>query len=244
VLGRWWQVFRMALLLAVAPGLIALALATAREFLPVIGVEDTTVGPGTKAVMIATTTPSGATSRRLYEGDRSDANVQAALRELSVQHTGQPLGDRLRDAGLLMITILVHGAAATSAGLTLAIWVKRRRRRIAAAVCATLLVAVGWPIGVSVVSPAGLNRNGTYALSPLWAAGYLMGPLVNRQPHPSGLLSWIGAWAGVVALVAIGLLYLAVRTFERRPGADNDGACPIPRPAFAQRLLGAARSQG
>jgi ABC-type transport system involved in multi-copper enzyme maturation permease subunit len=244
VLGSWWQVFRMALLLAVAPGLIALALATAREFQPVIGVEDTTAG-GEKAVMITTTTPSGETSRRLYTGDRSDANVQAALKELSVQNTGQPLGDRLRDAGLLMITIIAHGAAATSVGLALATWIKRRTRRIAAAVCVTLLVAVVWPIGVYFVSANGFNlRDGAYALSPVWAADYLMDLLTDRQNHPSRLLWWIGAWDGVVTLSAIGLLYLAVRTFERRLGAENDGASPIPRTAFAQRLVGAARSQG
>jgi hypothetical protein len=221
--------------------LIALALATAREFQPVVRVEDTTFGPGTKAVMITTTIPSGETSRQLYTGDRSDANVQAALRELSVQHTGQPLGDRLRDAGLLMITILAHGAATISAGVALAIWVKHRRRRIAATVCVFLLVALVWPIGVFFVSPIGFMPHGLYALSPLWAAGFLMDALINRQPAPSGLLWWIGVWDGVVTLFAIGLLYLAVRTLERRRGAENGGAFPIPRPAFAQRLLGAAR---
>ena len=243
VLGRWWHVFRIALLLAVAPGLIVLPLATAREFQPAIRVEDTTFGPGgTKTVMITTTTPSGETSRQLFTGDRSDANVQAALRELSVQHTGQLRGDRLRVAGLLMITILAHGAAATSAGLALALWVKRRRWRIAVAVGFCLLVTLAWPIGVFFVSRIGSNVHGLYALSPLWAAGYLMAALVNRQPHPSGLLWWVGVWDAVVTLIAIGLLYRAVRTLERRLGAENDGASPIPRPAFAQRLLEASRN--
>jgi hypothetical protein len=235
----------VALILAVAPGLIALALATAREFQPVVRVEDTTFGPGTKAVMITTTTPSGEKSRRMYSGDRSDPLVQAALKELSDQHTAQPLGGRLGDAGLLMITILVHAAAATIAGLALAIRIKRRRWRIAAAVGVTLLVALVWPVGVYLVSLTGVNvRDGAYALSPLWAAGYLIDLLINRQAHPLGLLWWIGAWDGVVTLFAIGLLYLAVRAFERRLGAINDGASAIPRPAFAQRLAGAARSEG
>jgi ABC-type transport system involved in multi-copper enzyme maturation permease subunit len=245
VLGCWWRVFRLAPLLAVAPGLIALALATAREFQPVIGVDDTTFGAGTKAVMITSTTPSGETSRRMYAGDRSDPLVQAALKELSDQHAVQPLGGRLRDAGLLMITMLVHAAAATTAGVALAIWVKRRRWRIAAAVGVTLLVALVWPIGVYLVSLTGVNvRDGAYALSPLWAAKYLMDLLIHRQPHASGLVWWIGAWDGVVTLFAIGLLYLAVRAFERRLGAINDGASAIPRPAFAQWLSGAARSEG
>ncbi len=243
VLARWWHVFRMGLLLAVAPGLIVLPLATAREFQPVVRVEDTTFGPAaTKAVMITTTTPSGETSRQFFTEDQSDASVQAALSELSVQHTGQPLGDRLRVAGLLMITILAHAAAATSAGLALALSVNRRRRRIAAAVGLCLLVTLAWPIGVFFVSRIGFNVYGLYALSPLWAAGFLMDPLVNRQPHPSGLLWWIGAWDAVVTLIAIGLLYRAVRTLERRPGTENDGASPVPRPAFAQRLLEASRN--
>jgi ABC-type transport system involved in multi-copper enzyme maturation permease subunit len=243
VVGRWWHVFRVALLLAVAPGLIVLALATARDFQPVIGMEDTTIGPaGTKAVMITYTTPSGETSRRMYAGDRSDANVQAALRELSAEHARQPLGDRLRIAGLVMITILVHGAAATSAGVALAIWVKRRRWRIAAAVCVTLLVALGWPVCVYFVSAAGFNvRDGAYALSPLWAAGYLMEMLINREAHASGLLWLILAWDGVAMMFAIGVLYLAVRALVRRLGAVNVGSLPIPRPAVAQRLLRAER---
>ena len=236
MVGRWWRVFRLALLLAVAPGLIALALASAREFRPVIRVEDTTLRPGTKAVMITTTSPSGETLNRLYAADRSDATVQAALGAISVPDPALPLGDRLRDAVLLMITILAHAAATTSVGLALAIWIKRRRRRIAGSVCVSLLVAVIWPIGVLLVFPIGDVGQRLAAVSSLWAAGHLMEPLINRQPHPSGLLWWIAAWDVAVAFFAIGLMALAVGMLKRRAGNLTDRTTLFRSPAFEQPL--------
>jgi ABC-type transport system involved in multi-copper enzyme maturation permease subunit len=214
LLDRWWRVFRLALLLAAAPGLIVLALATGREFRTVVTVEDTTFGPGTKAVMITTTSPSGETNSRLYQGDRSDSTVQAALRELSVQNPAPPLGDRLRDAGLLMLTVLAHAAAATSSGLALPIWIKRRRWRISAGVCLPLLIAIAWPIGVFFVNPVRDTAQRLYPLSVIWVSDHLMGPLINREPHPADLLGWIAAWDVAVLVFAIGLLFLVFRTVE------------------------------
>jgi ABC-type transport system involved in multi-copper enzyme maturation permease subunit len=213
VLDCWWRVFRLALLLAVAPGLITLALATAREFRPVVTVQDTRFfGPGTKAVMISVTTPSGESTNRLYRGDRSDASVQAAIRELSAQDPVLPLGDRLRDAGLLMITFLAHAAAATTAGLALAVWIKRRRPRIAASACLPLLVAVAWPIGIYLIFRFRDTMRGVYGLSVVWVAEHLMDPLLGRQPHRSDFLGWIAAWDAAVTLFTIGLLYWAIRS--------------------------------
>ncbi|MGO9465290.1 MAG: ABC transporter permease subunit [Isosphaeraceae bacterium] len=237
VRGRWWRVFRLALLLAIAPGLIALALATGREFRPVIRVEDTTFGSGTKAVMITTTSPSGETSNRVYAADRSDATVQAAIRAINVPDPALPIGYRLRVAVLLMITILAHGAATTSVGIALAIWIKRGGRRIAGGVCVSVFVAVVWPIGALLVFPMGDIGQNLAAVSPLWAAGHLMEPLINRQPHASGLLWWIAAWDLAAGLFAIGVLYLAMRTLERRAGNLTDRTDPIPGPAFEQPLV-------
>ena len=141
-------VFRLALLLAVAPGLIAPALATAREFRPAITRGRHDFSPWHEGRHDHDHVPLG---RNVTIGctpaDRSDPTVQAAIKELNARGPALPLGDRLRDAGLLMITFLAHGAAATSAGLALAIWIKRRRRRIAAGVVPSLLLAVlVWPI--------------------------------------------------------------------------------------------------
>ncbi len=217
VLSRWWHIFRFALLLAVAPGLIALALATARDFWPEVKVAVTSFGPqNTKAVMVTYTTPSGETSRRMITGDRNDANVQTALKELRIQGPVLSLGDRLRDAGLLMLTFLAHAAATTSVGLALAIGIKRRRTRIAVAVSAPLIVAVVWLIGVYAIVGNHDIAQRLYALSPVWVADHLMEPLIARQPHPKGLLGWIAAWDAGAMLFAMGLLYLVVCAEKRR----------------------------
>ncbi len=163
--------------------------------------------------------------------------MQAALRAIDVPDPALPLADRLRDSGLLMITILAHGAAATSIGLALAIWIKVRRRRIAASVCVSVLVAVIWPIGVLLFIRTGYVAQRLAAVSPLWAANYLMEPLINRQLHPSALLWWIAAWDIVVGLFAIGVLSLAVSTLGRRSGTLMDNTAPTSSPAFEQSLL-------
>jgi len=110
---------------------------------------------------------------------------------------------------------------AVALGLALATWIKRRRSRIAAAVCVSLLVAVIWPIGVFLALPMGDVAQRLAAASPLWAAEHLMDPLINRQPHPAELVWWIASWDVVVMLFAIGVFYLALLT-ESRPGTGRE----------------------
>jgi ABC-type transport system involved in multi-copper enzyme maturation permease subunit len=211
VMSRWWCVFRLALLLAVAPGLVVLALATARDFWPEVAVEDTTFGtPGTKAVVVTYTTPTGESSRRILIGNRSDANVQNAVKELQVHSPVLPLRDRVRDAALFLLTFLGHAAAATSAGLALAIWIKGRRPRIVVATCLPLFVAIGWPICVYLSTANYFSARWLLALSPIWVGDHLLEPLVIRQPHPTESLGWIAAWDAAVIVVAMGFLYLTI----------------------------------
>jgi ABC-type transport system involved in multi-copper enzyme maturation permease subunit len=226
VISRWWRVFRLALLLAVAPGLVVLALATARDFWPEVAVEDTTFGtPATKAVLVTYTTPTGESSRRILIGNRSDASVQNAVKEFQVHSPVLPLRDRVRDTALFLLTFLGHAAAATSAGLALAIWIKGRRPRIVVATCLPLFVAIGWPICVYFSTARYYSARWLLALSPIWVGDHLLEPLVNRQPHPVDSLGWIAAWDAALVVVALGFLYLTIIA-EKRSGICRNRKVP------------------
>jgi ABC-type transport system involved in multi-copper enzyme maturation permease subunit len=223
LLGRFWRVFRLALMLAIAPISILLAISTARSFWPEIKVEDTAFGPtNTKAVMVTYTTPTGETSRQMITGDRNDPTVQRSLNELRFQGPVLSVGGRLRDAGLLTLTMLVHAAGATAAGLALGIWINRRRWRIAAAICLPLLVTFGWVIGVYCVIENRGIRERLCALSPLWVADHLLEPLIARQPHSTALFGWILAWDSAVVVFALGALFLSVRAEQRFVKSRSD----------------------
>jgi ABC-type transport system involved in multi-copper enzyme maturation permease subunit len=171
VLGKWLGTFRLVPLLLFGPGLMALALATARR------------GPP----------PSWA--------------VQPPNQELA-------LGYRVSGVISLLVTIVAHGAAITSVGLAMAIWIKRQSRAIAASVGVFVLVAVAWPILVNVVLRSDAAR-GLASLSPVWVAGELSDQLSFRFGHLGGFLWWMAFWEVGVVSLAIGLSWLAVRTFDR-----------------------------
>jgi ABC-type transport system involved in multi-copper enzyme maturation permease subunit len=216
-LGRWWRVFRLALFLAVGPGLVTIALAASRDFWPTVNVADTSFGaPGNPGVMITHTTPSGETLSQYYTGDRSAPAVQAALEELSVHAPAPPLTNRLRDAGLLTLTLLAHAAAASTAGFVLALWIKRRRPRLAIAAGLALFVAVGWLALVYYMIGNHDLAQRLYTLSPLWVANHLLAPLIARRPHSTELIGWIAGWDAALAIFAVGGLYLTMRATLRR----------------------------
>ena len=92
VLGKWLGTLRLVLLLAIGPGLMGFALATADKI------------PAQRS---------------------AGSGTPASIEELS-------RGELLFGAGLLVATILVHGALLASVGLALATWIKRQGRAIAA----------------------------------------------------------------------------------------------------------------
>ena len=122
VLGRWWESFRLVLLLAIGPALVALALATAHKP-PRYEPQFTKNAAGVQVV----------TSYVLVKAD--------------VPYAGEVrLGQRLMIAGVLIVTILVHGGAAISVGLGLATVNGGRDVTLAAAVGLTVLVVLVLPI--------------------------------------------------------------------------------------------------
>ena len=186
VLGKWLGTLRQVALLAIAPGLLGLALALAVKF-------PRTLPPGLPA--------------RYYE-------------ELSD-------GVLLFGAGLLVATILVHGALIASAGLALAVWIARQSRAIALSVGFAVVVGAGWPILVRSMGPeAGV---GPACMSPVAAAINLLDVVVAHRRDWSDVLWWITFWDIECLALALGLLWLTVRTFDGRFDRvpDRLGLAPV-----------------
>jgi ABC-type transport system involved in multi-copper enzyme maturation permease subunit len=200
VLGKWLGTFRLVPFLALCPGLMVLALATARNGAP------------------APVPPRGVPADFYKE---------------------VPLGPRLYGAGLVIATILAHGAMLTSIGLALAIWIKRPSRAIALSVGGFLLVAVAWPILASTVVPDAGDGRGVAALSPIMVAGFFADFLSIRWAHfGRGMLWWTTFWVLQVGSLAMGLAWLSTRTFDRCLGRVPERPRPTPLLADVVAILG------
>jgi ABC-type transport system involved in multi-copper enzyme maturation permease subunit len=169
------------------------------------------IGPGVLGLGLALsikapqTIPLG--SPALYYGNLSDGAV-------------------LFGAGLLIATILVHGALMASLGLALAVWIARQSRAIALCVGLAVIVGAGWPILVANMR-LGQGR-GLACLSPVVAVFWLMG-VVTEGRNVSGVLWWIIFWDVECLALSLGLLWLTVRTFDGRFDRvpDRPGRAPV-----------------
>ena len=122
-------------------------------------------------------------------------------------------GELLFGATLLVATVLVHGALIASIGLALATWIKRQSRAIATSVGIAVMISAGWPmlIGVGRMGRAG---QGLMCLSPVVVAMSLADILSIRLIHFRDLLWWTTFWDIEYMVLALGLLWLAVLTFD------------------------------
>ena len=173
VLGKWLGMLRPVLVLAIAPGVMGFALATAFKH------------PAPPPVPPAPPRYTEELSR----------------------------GELLYGASLLVATILVHGAMIASVGLALATWIRRQARAIALSVGFAVMVGAGWPIFVGVSRIFGPGE-GLMCLSPVMAAGELAGRLANRRRYSEDALWWTTFWDVECLVLALGLLWLTVRTFD------------------------------
>ncbi len=174
VVGKWLGTFRLVLLMAIGPGLMALAMATARS-----GVASATA-PGLPPDF---------------------------YRKIS-------LGTRCYGVMVVIATILAHGALITSVGLAMAVWIKRQSRAIAMSVGSFILVTAAWPIVVSIPFNPELGRN-LAALSPVVTVTMFVEFFTTRTYGGVGGMLWYATfWAVEVFILAMGLLWLTVRTFD------------------------------
>jgi ABC-type transport system involved in multi-copper enzyme maturation permease subunit len=176
VVGKWLGTFRLAALLAVCPGFIALAMATARQASPM---------------------PT-------WAGMPPDYFHEILL------------GARLFGVLVVIGTILAHGALITSIGLALAVWIKRQSRAIAFSVGLFVLIVMTWPIVAMIVfSPAQSRADGIAALSPMAACAAFVRVLTTRRYFNTGeIFGWASAWVVVVPILAMGLLWLTIRSID------------------------------
>ena len=202
VLTRWWRMFRLVPLLALGPGVIALALATAR-------------GVNPDPISIQTTLPSGEKVWKLVTSQEVALLIAGAHSELS-------FANRLNSALVMMMTILAHGAAITSIGLALGIRIKRQSWAIAGSVCLFALAALVWPSYVSHFFPEVTTTPGISSLAPGAVAGFLVVNLMTREPQYPGVVWWATYWNVLVFLFAIGLLWMSSSRFTGRSQAMRE----------------------
>jgi ABC-type transport system involved in multi-copper enzyme maturation permease subunit len=197
VLNRWWKFFRLVLLVAIGPALFAMSLATAQ-----------------KAPQYTSQTTSAAMGRVTYTWTLIDPNVRHAAEV--------PLGLRLASVALLIVTILVHGAAGVGVGLVLATTMRWTRRDIAVVAGLTLIVVFIVPLGLFLLSS---SRPPDITMWSAIMAGYsLLEPLVNGFSfHIRDTLWTVLFWDVVVGLFAAGMLWLTIRIWQRRALGPRDG---------------------
>jgi ABC-type transport system involved in multi-copper enzyme maturation permease subunit len=124
------------------------------------------------------------------------------------------LDERLFGAFLMVVTILVHGAAVTSLGLWVATRIRRQSRAIGLCVGTLVVLAIGWPILVMVLTKGPRAGEALAVGSPIFMAGELSDALTFRHGQFRRVL-WSGViWAIVAAIVAAGLLARTVRDFD------------------------------
>ena len=120
---------------------------------------------------------------------------------------------RLLHVGLLVATILVHGALITSVGMALATWIEHQSRAITLSVCSFVLVSIGWPIVAYSMAPW-RYASGLAALSPISATAQLIDIGMIRGDVRSFQL-WVAFWDVMVAYGAFSLFVLTVHSFDR-----------------------------
>jgi ABC-type transport system involved in multi-copper enzyme maturation permease subunit len=207
VLGKWLGALRFVPLLALAPGLMAFAFATA------------SIGPWPM--------PPGFPPEYYEPVSR---------------------GVLLSCAGLVVATVLVHGALIASVGLALAAWIARQGRAIALSVAFAVMVIAGWPILVAVIGP-GAARQPLSSLSPFMAIMDLLSPPTMRVRMSNPQFWPVIFWEIECVVLAAGLLWLTVRTFDagfgriperpRRAPIQSDVAVVLAGLIGAGGLLGA-----
>jgi ABC-type transport system involved in multi-copper enzyme maturation permease subunit len=136
-------------------------------------------------------------------------------------------GALLFGACLLITTILAHGTLIVSVGLALAVWLARQSRAIALNVGLAVIVAAGWPMLIAAMR-TGPQGRGLVCLSPIVAVFQLFGIVAERRLR-SDLLWWITFWDVECLALALGLLWLTVRTFDRcfDRVPDRPGRAPV-----------------
>jgi hypothetical protein len=155
-------------------------------------------------------------------------------------HRVIPLGPRIAGVFVVIGTILAHGALLTSIGLALAVWIKRQSRAIASSVGLFVLIAAVWPIFASIAMFRVTGGADLAALSPVAACTNILSYFTMRRYAFAPGILWSGSfWAVEVLILALGLLWLTVGTFDRCCDRIPDSASRSTVPARCVIILAA-----
>ena len=209
VVRRWWEGFRLALLLAVGPGLLGLALATAPRIelpRPRIVIQPN----GVKVVV--TTRPwdgretwhplppeppnapgSSSSGTQPARPDPAEEFVARLTMEQEQAAWEPALGERISIAALVVLTILAHGAAMTGLGVYLGVGLRRRKLAITGGIGLLLVAAVAWPmIALRAFDPT--DGMGLSLLSPVHAVAFLLEHQSLSPDELNSILMWARTW--------------------------------------------------
>jgi hypothetical protein len=221
---RWWESFRLVLLLAIGPAVVALALATAPMAFQVATKVKPLPGGGSVMIhtnpmgdtYVTTTDASGPATARLA--------TDAEIAEAGPAPPTQTRGALLQVAALATVTVLVHGAAFVSLGAALGVWIRRRAWAIAASVGMVLFVTVGWPILYqNIVGDSNYPQWGLTLASVLPAFSVLLFEMRNPAVIANAS-AWVTYWDVTLILSAAVISVLAIRTVGRR-SETGPGVC-------------------
>jgi ABC-type transport system involved in multi-copper enzyme maturation permease subunit len=156
---------------------------------------------------------------------------------------GEPaldLGERLYGCGVLVATILAHGAAITGIGLALATWIRRQSRAIGMSVTLFVTIAVAWPMLARTLSGGASESEtiGRMAWSPLYVIEAIIEALAWPQPFARGLFMGAAVRDACVVIASLLVLGAAIRTFDRCMGRMPEWSRP---PRAASRTPASAR---
>jgi hypothetical protein len=214
--ARWWASFRMVLLLAIGPALVALALAWTpiprqirARMMP---------RPGGGTIMIQSN-PTGNVYVITTDATGFQTVREATEAEIAAAEAAPPLQTRAASLGvaaLAVVTILAHGAAFVSLGAALGVWIRRRGRAIAASVGLVAFVTLCWPTLCILLFLHDPNYHRGLSMASMLPA--YTGLLANmyRPDLIAGTISWAGYWDLILALSAVILSGLAICTLDRR----------------------------
>jgi hypothetical protein len=154
---------------------------------------------------------------------------------------------RLHACGLIVATILAHGAAIISLGLALATWLRRETRAIGISITAFVLISVVWPILCLVLMDPYHHQVRRYLsiganVSPIYAVTAIVNQLCwpDRGWYPK--MGSVAVCTGGVAVAAVLILGTTIATFDRQMGRmpERGGRRRLGPPR--RRIAGRARS--
>ena len=130
-------------------------------------------------------------------------------------------GIRLYQPAVLVVTLLAHGAAITSAGLVLSSRYKRKGRAIGVSICLFAMIAFGWPLFVILIGPFQSSEVLT-SLSPvLVVSGILANLMARTDQFPD--LAWWGTFYDIVVIL------LAIDSWRWQSGRSTETLSSVSR---------------